>query len=73
MRSLVETIPVLQTLPRADKLRLLQFLVFELTQEEGVGWLDPETAYPIWTPYNAFEAADTPFQTLEAEKDINGS
>jgi len=71
--SLVEIIPVLQALPRADKLRLLQFLAFELAQEEGVGWLGPETAYPIWTPYNAFEAADTLLQALEAEKDINGS
>ena len=71
--SLVEIIPVLQALPRADKLRLLQFLVFELAQEEGVGWLDPEAAYPIWTPHNAFEAADTLLQALEAEQDINGS
>ena len=71
--SLVEIIPVLQALPRADKLRLLQFLVFELAQEEGVGWLNPETAYAIWTPYNAFEAADTLLQALAAEKDLNGN
>jgi hypothetical protein len=71
--SLIEIIPVLQALPRADKLRLLQFLVFELAQEEGVGWFDPEITYPVWTPYNAFEAADTLLQVLEGEKDINGN
>ncbi len=68
--SLTEIIPVLQALPRADKLRLLQFLAFELAQEEGVGWFDSETTHPIWTPYNAFEAADTLLQALEAEEDV---
>ena len=71
--SLVELIPVLQSLPRADKLRLLQFLAFELAQEEGVPWFDPEIAYPVWTPYNAFEAADILLQALEVDKDINGN
>lgn len=71
--SLGELIPVLQALPRADKLRLLQFLVFELAQEEGVPPFDPELTYPIWTPYNAFEAADTLLRALETEKDVNDS
>jgi hypothetical protein len=70
--SLAELIPVLQALPHADKLRLLQFLVFELAQEEGVSLLDPNLTYPIWTPFNAFEAADTLLQALEADQEING-
>jgi hypothetical protein len=71
--SLAELIPVLQALPHADKLRLLQFLVFDLAQEEGVSFLDPSITYPIWTPYHAFEAADTLLQALEADKEINGN
>ena len=58
--------PLRKELPRADKLRLLQILA----QEEGVGWFDPETAYSIWTPYDAFDAADTLMQALEAEQEI---
>ena len=73
MISLREIIPVLKELPRADKLRLLQILAFELAQEEGVGWFDPETAYSIWTPYEAFDAADTLRQALEAEQEINNN
>lgn len=71
--SLAELIPVLQALPHADKLRLLQFLAFDLAQEEGVSFLDPNITYPIWTPYNAFEAADTLLQALEEDKDISGN
>ncbi len=71
--SLAEILPVLQALPHADKLRLLQFLVFDLAQEEGVSLLDPGLTYPIWTPYNAFEAADTLLQALETDQTVNGN
>jgi hypothetical protein len=66
--SLVELLPVLQALPRDDKLRLLQFLVVELAREEGVTLLEIGGPYPIWTPYNAFKAADTLLKALEEEK-----
>ncbi len=46
-------------LPRADKLRLMQFLVIDLAQEEGVSLLAADAEYPIWTPLNAFDAAET--------------
>jgi hypothetical protein len=62
-----ELLPKVQALPRADKLRLMQFLVLELAQEEGVALLQPNRAYPIWTPYNAFEAAETLLNALEEE------
>jgi len=55
-------------LPRADKLRLMQFLVIDLAQEEGVPLLAADAEYPIWTPLNAFEAAETLWQTLETHK-----
>lgn len=71
--SLAELIPVLQALPHADKLRLLQVLVFELAQEEGVSLVDPHLTYPLWTPYNAFEAADTLLHALEADEDSNSN
>jgi len=71
MMSLAELIPVLQALPHTDKLRLLQFLVSELAQEEGVSPFDPNLTYPLWTPYHAFEAADTLLQALETDKDSN--
>ena len=48
--SLTELFPAIKMLPRADKLRLMQFLVIDLAQEEGVPLLAAEAEYPIWTP-----------------------
>ena len=67
--SVAELMPILQVLPRVDKLRVLQFLAFELAQEEGLNWFEAEEAYPIWTPYEAFDAADTLLRALETEKE----
>jgi hypothetical protein len=55
-------------LPRADKLRLMQFLVIDLAQEEGIPLLSAETEYPIWTPLNAFDAADALLQMLQTHQ-----
>jgi hypothetical protein len=55
-------------LPRADKLRLMQFLVIDLAQEEGVPLLVADAEYPIWTPLNAFEAAETLLQMLQTHQ-----
>ena len=54
--SLTELLPALRELSRADKLRVMQFLVLELAAEEGAV-LTPEVSYPIWSPYEAFDAA----------------
>jgi len=57
--SLAELIPNLQKLEKADKLRALQFLLLELAKEEGISLFIPNVSYPIWTPHNAFGAANT--------------
>lgn len=64
---ITELLPQVQALPRADKLRLMQLLVFELAREEGVALLQPDEDYPIWTPYNAFDAAATLLNVLKEE------
>jgi hypothetical protein len=66
--SLNELIPALQTLSRADKLRLIQFLVIELAKEENVPLLDMDKNYPVWSPYDAFEAANTLLEALAEYK-----
>lgn len=40
-------LPILQTLPKVDKLRLAQFLVYEMAREEGVNLLEIVENYPI--------------------------
>jgi len=69
--TLTELLPTLQELPRADKLRVVQFLVFELAREEGVTLFESGGTYPIWTPYNAFEAADTLLNALAMDQELN--
>ena len=63
--SLTELFPAIKMLPRADKLRLMQFLVIDLAQEEGIPLLSADAEYPIWTPLNAFDAADALLQMLK--------
>jgi hypothetical protein len=63
--SLTELFPAIKMLPRADKLRLMQFLVIDLAQEEGVPLLTADAEYSIWMPLHAFEAADTLLQMLK--------
>ena len=65
--SVTKLAPLLHELDRADKLRVLLLLVYELAQEEGA-LLQPGIAYPVWSPYDSFEAANTLLNVLkEAE------
>ncbi len=66
--SLQELIPALRELPRVEKLRLVQFLVNELAREAELTPLQPHAEYPVWSPYDASEAAET-LLTLEHLKE----
>ncbi|MEO8606631.1 MAG: hypothetical protein ABI690_02015 [Chloroflexota bacterium] len=57
-------IPTLREFSRADKLRAIQFLAAELEKEETLT-LKPGTEYAIWSPYDAYEAAQALQQLLD--------
>ncbi len=65
--SLQELLPILRELPREDKLRAAQFLISEVAREEGVNLLENDADYPIWSPYDAFDAADTLLKVLRED------
>ena len=65
--SVTELLPTLHELNRADKLVVVQFLVNELVQEEKP-LLENGESYPVWSPYNAFEAAEVLQKMLEEDK-----
>ena len=67
--SLTELFPAVKQLPRADKLRLMQYLVIDLAQEEGIPLLAADAEYPVWTPLSAFDAADTLMRMLKTHLD----
>jgi len=63
----VELLNTLRALNRGEKLHVLQVLVSELAQEEA-HLLRPEGSYPIWSPYDAHEAADALLTMLKASE-----
>lgn len=67
--SLVEMLPEIQSLPRADKLRLIQLLAQELAEAEAPPLLESGKDYPVWSPDQAFEAADTLLRALHTDEE----
>jgi len=63
--KLAQLLPTLHELPRADKFRAVQFLAAELAQGEDS--LPPGAEYPVWSPYEAHEAAATLTQYLREQ------
>lgn len=61
--ALNDLIPTLRSLNRADKLQVMQVLLLELAKEEGV-LLAADVEYPVWSPLNATDAADTLLKML---------
>jgi hypothetical protein len=66
--SLSELLPAVRSLRREEKLRLLQFLAGEIAREEGLPAIQPGDEYPIWSPYDAFDAAATLERVLEEDR-----
>lgn len=50
MEMVAELLPTLRVLSRADKLRVVQFLVSELVRDEDSDVLTPGMSYPVWSP-----------------------
>lgn len=65
--SLTELLPTVHALSRDDRLRLLHYLADDLAREQGVPPLAPNVEYPVWTPYNATEAAAALQKFLDEE------
>jgi hypothetical protein len=66
--SVTELLPTLQKLSRAEKLRVMQFLISELAREENETALEDGATYRVWSPLNSHEAAHKLAQLLEKEK-----
>ncbi len=62
-----ELLTTLRGLTRADKLYIMQVLISELAQQE-TDLIKPNQSYPVWSPYDAFEAADTMLKVLQEAK-----
>jgi hypothetical protein len=56
--------PTLRGLPRAEKLKVMQFLIAELAKEEEPT-LQAGATYSLWSPINSHEAAHKLSQLLK--------
>jgi hypothetical protein len=63
--TLTELLPSIHSLPRVDKLRLIQLLAADVACEEGVALELADKSVPIWSPYDAFDGARTLLRALE--------
>ena len=66
--TLAELLPALHSLPKSEKLRAIQVLVADVAREDGEILVPSEAAYPIWSPFDAFDGAATLMRLLEDEK-----
>jgi hypothetical protein len=64
--NMSELLPLLSRLKRGEKLHIVQYLVSELVQEES-NFLTDGMSYPVWSPYDAFDAANTMLKVLATE------
>lgn len=58
----------LKQLDRADKLRVMQFLLLEIATEEGT-LMKSGLTYPIWSPYGSNQAAQEMFALWQADQE----
>ena len=63
----IELFPTLRNLNRADKLKVMQFLVSELSRDEEPS-LEQGVTYSILSPLNSHAAAHQLVQLLEADE-----
>ncbi|MDM8558639.1 hypothetical protein [Candidatus Parabeggiatoa sp. HSG14] len=66
--STSQLLPTLQVLPRADKLRIVLFLISQLAQEEGIDSSSVTGNYLDWKLYDASSAANTLLNMLAEDK-----
>jgi hypothetical protein len=66
--NLPDLLPALHSLSRADKLRVIQHLVTDLAEEEGVPFFESGASYPVWTPLEAYNGAAVLMNMLETER-----
>lgn len=66
--SLAEVLPTVQRLSRADKLRLIELVAAELGRSEETTLLEAGQTYPIWSPHDAYQAAEVLLHMLEEGK-----
>ena len=65
-----EVLPTLKALNHKDKIRAIQFLANEVAKEEEVFFEQGKT-YEVWSPFDAYEAAEQLEKLLKEKESAN--
>ncbi len=68
--TVTELLPTLKALNHKEKIRAIQFLANEVANEEKI-FFEEGASYPIWSPFESYEAAEQLMNLLE-EENANG-
>ncbi len=66
--TLSEVLPTIQSLPRSDKLRLIQLLAADVARDDGIALDVADKTVPIWSPHDSFQGAATLLRVLDEDK-----
>jgi len=69
--TLSKVLPTIQSLPRADKLRLIQLIAADVARDDGIALDVANKTIPIWSPYDSFHGAATLLRVLDEDKDAS--
>jgi putative addiction module component (TIGR02574 family) len=67
--SLVEVLPQVHSLSRVEKFQLIQLLAQDLADGENASGFQAGQSYPVWSPIDAYEAADVMLKALQAHQE----
>ena len=66
--TLSELLPTVRSLPRADKLRLIQLLAADVARVDGIALDVADRTIPIWSPHDSLQGAATLLRVLEEDE-----
>ncbi|NKC13178.1 MAG: hypothetical protein GKR94_13545 [Gammaproteobacteria bacterium] len=66
--TLYEMLPTIQSLPRIDKLRLIQLLAADVARDDGITLDVADKTMPIWSPHDSFQGAATLLRVLDEDE-----
>ncbi len=66
--TLSKILSTIQSLPRADKLRLIQLLAADVARDDGIALDLADRTVSIWSPHDSFQGAATLLCVLDEDK-----
>lgn len=69
--SLAELIPLVNNLSQSDKLSLFKLLATQIPDAELQVIFSSASEYPIWSPYDATEAANILMQMIQDDQEVS--